>query len=65
MNASVWVLLKNSLVLFSVCLCGFGFVFFLVPFVIKFKDKVQFKLGAATLPSTVTKIDVYVFILEV
>lgn len=65
MNASVWVLLKNSPVLFSVCLCGFGFVFLLVPLVSKFKDKVQFKLGAAVLPSVVPKTDVYVFTFEV
>lgn len=63
MNASVWVLLKNSLVVFSVCLVSF--VFFLVLLVIKFKDKLLFRLGAATLPSVVAKTDVYVFTFEV
>lgn len=51
---------KNAEVLFSM---GWGLVVFFL--LIKFKDKPQLELGAATLPSAVTKTDVYVFVFEV
>lgn len=41
---------------------GVWWFFFLL---VKFKDKPQLKVGAATLRSAVTKTDVYVFMLEV